>query len=75
MKNISFKKQNCCVKDIPIGECFVYGNELFMVTDRLTDRDGDGIICVNLSNGTIPSSTYIDWETIVTPVNINVDVL
>lgn len=81
MKNIYFKKQKCCVKDIPIGECFVYGNELFMVTDRLTDpnkdiicRNGD-IICVNLSNGMIPNTTYIGWETLVTPVNINIDVL
>lgn len=75
MKNIYFKKQKCCVKDIPIGECFVYGNELFMVTDKLIDRDGDDIICVNLSNGTIPSSSYIDLETPVTPVDINIDVL
>lgn len=75
MKNIYFKKQKCCVKDIPIGECFVYGNELFMITDRLTDQYGDDVICVSLSNGTIPSATYIDLETPVTPVNINIDVL
>lgn len=75
MKNIHFKKQNCYVKKIPVGECFVYGRELFMVTDKLTDRDGDYIICVNLSNGTIPSTSYIDLETLVTPANINIDVL
>lgn len=75
MKNIYFKKQKCCVKDVPVGECFVCGNELFMVTESLTDQDGNDVICVNLSNGTIPSRIYIDWETIVTPVNINIDVL
>lgn len=75
MKNIHFKKQNCYVKEIPVGECFVYGKELFMVTDKLTDRDGDDIICINLSNGTIPSTSYIDLETLVIPANINIEVL
>ena len=75
MKNIHFKKQNCYVKDIPVGECFEYGNELFMVTDRLTDGDGDDIICVNLSNGTIPSTSYIDLDTFVTPANVDINVL
>lgn len=75
MKNIHFKKQNCYVKDIPVGECFVYSDELFMVVETLKDKDGEDIICVNLSNGTIPSQSYIYSGSVVTPVNINIDVL
>lgn len=75
MKNIHFKRQNCYVKDIPVGECFVYADELFMVTDKLTDQNGDDIICVNLSNGTIPSTSYIDLDTVVTPANVDINVL
>lgn len=74
MKNINFKKTKRCVKDIPVGECFIFLDDLFMVTDKLTDRDGDDIICVNLSNGTIPSTGYVDLDTIVYPANVNIDV-
>lgn len=75
MKNINFKKQECFVEDIPVGECFIYAGELFMVVETLKDEDCEEIICVNLSNGTIPSQSYIYSGSVVTPVNINIDVL
>lgn len=75
MKNINFKRKDICVKDIPVGECFVYADELFMVTDKLINQNGDDIICVNLSNGTIPSTSYIDLDTVVTPANVDINIL
>lgn len=75
MKTINYKKESCYAEDIPIGECFIYYGELFMATEKLRDNTGDDIVCVNLTNGTIPSSSYIDSKTTVIPVNINIDVL
>lgn len=75
MKNIHYKKETCSLNDIPVGECFIYCGELFMATEKLTDSSGDSILCVNLVTGDIPSSSYIDLETKVIPVSINIDVL
>lgn len=75
MKHINYKKDNCRVKEIPVGECFIYCGDLFMVVETTKDNTGDDIICVNLSNGTLPSTSYIDLETFVIPANINIDVL
>lgn len=75
MKNIYFKENNVYVKDIPVGECFIYENELFMAIEPTIDNMGEDIICVNLSNGTLPSTSYIDLDTVVTPANVDINVL
>ena len=75
MKHINYKKDTCRVKEIPVGECFIYCCDLFMVVETTEDNIGDDIICVNLSNGTFPSTSYINFETPVIPANINIDVL
>lgn len=74
MKNINFKKTKCCVKDIPVGECFIFLNDLFMVVPWTEDADKNPIICVNLSNGEFPDISYVDLDTMVYPANVNIDV-
>lgn len=74
MKHINFKRKPCCVGDIPVGECFIFLKELFMVVPYTEDAEKNPIFCVNLSNGHLPGVSYIDSNTIVYPVNISIDV-
>lgn len=69
MKNINFKRKDICVKDIPVGECFMYCGDLYMAIDGYED-----FRCVNLATGLIYGPDHVDWDTIVTPVDVDINV-
>lgn len=67
--NIKFKEVE--LTEIPVGECFMFGNEIYIKTLGITNKD-KGIVTkgVNLRSGRI---VFFDETEIVNPIKAEIN--